>query len=66
MKAVKGNKVYIVDENSKDVYLNDGFDIVGDDGNLVETAKNKTVPYEEYQAVVKELEDIKSGQKSKK
>lgn len=32
MKATKGNKVYSIDENQKQFYLDSGFDVLGDDG----------------------------------
>lgn len=65
MRAVKGNKVYTVDEQSKTRYVNDGFDILDGDGNVIETGKGKTVSYEEYQKVVDELEELKTGKAKK-
>ena len=61
MKAEKNNKVYAIDESMKSRYLADGFDIKDDEGNLLESAKGKTVSYEEYQKVVNELEALKSS-----
>lgn len=60
MKAVKGNKAYLVDEKSKDRYINDGFNILDDEGKVVESGKGKTISYEEYQKVVAELEELKA------
>lgn len=59
MKAKKDNKVYEVDKITKDRYVKDGYDIYDDNGKLIESAKNKTVPYEEYEKIRKELEDLK-------
>ena len=54
MRAVKGNKSYIVDDKTKARYLSDGFDIVDDDGKVLESGKGKTVSYEQYQKLVEE------------
>lgn len=59
MKAKKDNKVYEVDKITKDRYVKDGYDIYDDDGKLIESARNKTVSYEEYEKIRKELEDLK-------
>lgn len=61
MKAVKGNKVYTIDEKQKDSYRAAGFDIVSDSGEVLEYGKGKTVPYEEYASVRKELEELKEN-----
>lgn len=60
MKAIKGNKVYTVDETSKKAYLSQGYDIVGDDGKVIEKSPTATVPYSEYQAIKAELDKIKA------
>lgn len=59
MKAKKDNKVYEVDKTTKNRYVKDGYDIYDDEGKLIESAKNKTVPYEEYEKIKKELEELK-------
>ena len=59
MKAKKDNKVYEVDKITKDRYVKDGYDIYDDEGKLIECAKNKTVPYEKYEKIKKELEKLK-------
>ena len=51
MKAVKGNKVYTIDEIQKKFYEESGFDILDDDGNVIAYGKGKTVPYGEYMAL---------------
>lgn len=60
MTAEKGNKVYTIDESMKERYQAEGFDIRDDSGNVIACAKGKTVSYEEYQKVLKELEALKS------
>lgn len=59
MKAKKDNKVYEVDKITKNRYVKDGYDIYDDEGKLIESAKNKTVPYEEYEKIKKKLEELK-------
>lgn len=61
MIAEKGNKVYTIDETMKARYEADGFDIKDDSGKVISTGKGKTVPYEEYQKVLDELEDLKAA-----
>jgi len=52
MKALKGNKVYTIDETQRAHYVALGFDIQDDEGNTIAYGQGKTVPYEKY----KELE----------
>lgn len=59
MEAVKGNKVYTVDEVSAESYRNQGFDIYDEEGNLLQYGVGKTVSYEEYAKVKTELEELK-------
>lgn len=58
MRAVKENKEYFIDDSQKGFYLAQGFDIYGDDGELLEAARGKTVPYEEYAALQEKLEAL--------
>ena len=60
MKAVKGNKVYTIDDALKKRYQDDGYDITDDSGNVVAYGRGKTVPYETYMAVVKERDELKA------
>ncbi|MBP3469753.1 MAG: hypothetical protein J6K26_09595 [Lachnospiraceae bacterium] len=60
MIAEKGNKVYKINESMKSRYEADGFDIKDDSGKLISAGKRKTVPYEEYQKVVAELEALRA------
>ena len=60
MKAVKENKEYTIEESQQGFYLAQGFDIYGDDGELLETAHGKTVPYDEYAALQAKLEELEA------
>lgn len=48
MIAVKDNKVYNVDEATKGTYLAAGFDIMGDDGSVIERSASSTVSRKAY------------------
>ena len=65
MKAVKGNKVYTIDDAQKKGYQDAGYDILSDSGNLLAYGRGKTVPFEEYEAVKKALEEAGAGDFSK-
>ncbi len=66
MKAVKANKEYAITEPEKKGYIEQGYDIVDDDGKVTAFGRGKTVPYDEYMKVVKELEALKTkGKKGK-
>lgn len=64
MKAVKGNKVYTVSEETARTYRIQGFDIYDENGELVQYGAGKTVSYDEYARVKKELEEVKVGNAS--
>ncbi len=59
MKAIKGNKVYTVDETTKKTYLNQGFDIYAE-GKPIEKSPSSTVPYEQYAALQAENTILKA------
>lgn len=61
MRAVKGNREYIIEEAQKKGYQDSGFDILDDDGKVIAYGRGKTVPYEEYAAVRKELDELKAS-----
>lgn len=61
MLAVKANKVYRVNEVSKKTYLTQGYDITDDKGNVIEHSPKSTVPYTDYEKVLKQLEEAKAG-----
>ena len=60
MIAVKGNRVYKISEAEKESRRADGYDIYDDDGAVIAYGKGKTVPYDQYAAVVAELEALKA------
>lgn len=69
MKAEKGNKVYSIDEKQKAAYQAAGYDIFDDSGEVIAYGKGKTVPYEDYAALLKENERLKAeiqGRRTKK
>lgn len=57
MRAVKGNKEYMIDESQKKLYQDAGFDIV-EDGKVIAYGRGKTVPYDDYMKAVKEIERL--------
>ena len=65
MKAVKENREYTISETEKDYYNPKGFDILDDSGEVIAYGKGKTVSYDEYARVVKELEALKADKKTK-
>ena len=61
MIAVKANKEYRVTEENKHIYLNDGYDIMDDNGKIIEYSPKKTIKYSEYQKLEKELAELKAN-----
>lgn len=61
MIAVKANKEYSVNESNKEMYLNDGYDILDDNGKVIEYSPKKTIKYSEYQKLEKELAELKAN-----
>lgn len=51
MKATKGNKVYTIDETQQAMYQAQGYDIVEDNGTVIQYGAGKSVSYEEYKAL---------------
>lgn len=64
MKATMGNKVYTIDETQKTMYQAQGYDIVDDDGKVIQYGAGKTVSYEEYKAL--EEKTLKLEKENKK
>lgn len=60
MKAVKNNKVYTIDETSKESYLAQGYDIVDESGKVIERSPQSTVKYSEYEKVIAENKKLKA------
>lgn len=60
MKAVKGNKVYTIDETQKRFYEDSGFDILDDEGTVIAYGKGKTVPFGEFIALKQRGEELEA------
>jgi cell shape-determining protein MreC len=58
MKATRGNKVYTIDETQKAMYQAQGYDIIDDEGNLLQYGAGKTVSYEEYKELEKKNKEL--------
>lgn len=65
MLAVKDNKVYRTDENSKENYLAQGFDICDDTGKIIEYSVSGTVSRADYNKLLSELNALKSKKNGK-
>ncbi len=61
MKAVKDNKEYTIEESQMKFYRDRGFDIRNETGDVITYGRGKTVPYGEYEALKKELEEMKEN-----
>ena len=66
MKATKGNKVYTIDETQKAMYQAQGYDIVEDDGTVIQYGAGKTVSYEKYEILKKEKLNLEEENKKLK
>lgn len=66
MKAKKANKVYTVNEVSKEAYLCEGYDIYDDNGKLLKKSPVSSVSYAEYEKLQKQMEKLKEENKSLK
>ena len=61
MKAKKENKVYTINtEQEAQRYLNDGYDIYDDDGNVRDYSPKKKIAFSEYMKAVKEVERLQA------
>ena len=60
MTAEKDNKVYSIDEGQMAAYQIAGYDIYGDDGNVIAYGAGKTVAYEDYMVLKKENEELRA------
>ena len=58
MRAVKGNKVYTIDETQHRFYEESGFDILNDQGDVIAYGRGKMVPYGDYVALREEKEEL--------
>ena len=66
MKATMGNKVYTIDETQKAMYQAQGYDIVDDEGEIIEYGAGKSVSYEEYKALEEKAAKLEKENKKLK
>jgi len=66
MKAIKDNKIYTVDDTSKDAYLAQGYDIYGDNGELIERSPSSTVSRREYDELLNKYNKLAAENKKLK
>lgn len=59
MKAVLGNKEYLIDRSQIKHYVDRGYDIHDEDDTIIEYGRGKTVPYDEYTKVASENRTLK-------
>lgn len=60
MTAKKANKVYTVSKVEMESYLAMGYDIFDEEGKLLKRSPKATVPYSDYEKVVKERDELKA------
>jgi hypothetical protein len=58
MKAIKENRVYTITDAEKDAFQKEGYDIYSDNGEVIAYGFGKTVPYEKYAKLVKQVEEL--------
>lgn len=66
MKAIKANKQYTISESEKASYLAQGFDIYGDNGELIERSSSSTVSRREYDELLEKYNEVVSENKKLK
>lgn len=59
MKAIKQNKVYTITETEKSYYTAQGYDILSDEGEVIERGAGTSVSYDEYLKLKDELDLLK-------
>lgn len=59
MIAKKDNKVYNVDEVLKERFKKEGYDILDDNGNVIEYSYDKKIEYAKYLQLENELKETK-------
>lgn len=57
MEARKENKVYKINDQQKNLYLKQGFDIYDENGEIIEHTPLKTIKYSDHLKIVNELKD---------
>lgn len=65
MLAVKENKEYVINETEKKLFLSKGFDILDEEGKVLEYSSDKTISYEKHLKEVAKLEEKIKKLKSK-
>nr|DAY32327.1 MAG TPA: hypothetical protein [Caudoviricetes sp.] len=58
MKAIKDNKEYTVTNESKQHYIDTGFDIVDDNGDIIEYGRGKTVSLEDHNKALERIKEL--------
>ncbi len=58
LKAVKANKEYTITEELKQRYLEDGYDIYDDKGNIVAYSPKKKIEYSKYAEIEKQKTEL--------
>ena len=58
MQAVKENRVYTITEADVESFRKEGYDIYDELGNIVAHGVGKSVPYDKYDALLKENERL--------
>lgn len=58
MKAVKLNRVYTITEPEKKSYIQQGYDIIDDDGNVIAYGAGKVISFEKHIKVLKAYEEL--------
>ncbi|MTN44731.1 hypothetical protein GMB51_11930 [Turicibacter sanguinis] len=66
MKATKGNKIYTIDEAQKAIYQAQGYDILDDQGEIIQYGAGKSVSYEQFKKVSDEATKLKAENKKLK
>lgn len=64
MKAIKDNKEYTVTNESKQHYIDTGFDIVDDNGDIIEYGRGKTVSLEDHNKALERIKELEAKLKA--
>lgn len=58
MRASKENKVYTIDITQKEYYIAQGYDILDDEGNIIEHGAGKSVSYKEHKELKEKYAEL--------
>mgnify|MGYP003083019277 FL=1 len=64
MKAIKDNKEYTVTNESKQHYIDTGFDIVDENGEIIDYGRGKMVSLEEHNQALERIKELEAQLKS--